>query len=212
MLTYEYDYRDKNKTLIQNYRRLGLSSRLKAPAGGVEKSKSRPLDASTKTLEESDPLLNLGSSKTTTLKPAEARVERDPETGKILRIIRPENEGENDDEIEIAGRKRRKSNPLNDPLAESSTEYEAAPGQQMNASAPNDVVQALEEQAALEEASLSKKRPRQQSKREEEWIQRLLEKHGDNVSAMVKDKKLNAMQQTEGDIRRRIRKWRESHN
>lgn len=72
----------------------------------------------------------------------------------------------------------------------------------------NGVIAQLEAQAAYEEEMLSKKRPRHQSTREEEWISSLVEKHGDNIRAMVRDKKLNPMQQTEGDIGRRLKKWK----
>jgi nucleolar protein 16 len=62
---------------------------------------------------------------------------------------------------------------------------------------------------ALEQIASSgiQKRPRQQSEREEEWISRLVEKHGDNYGAMFRDRKLNPMQQSEGDIKKRVRKW-----
>jgi len=72
----------------------------------------------------------------------------------------------------------------------------------------NDIIAQLEAQAAYEEEMLSRKRPRHQSTREEEWISSLVAKHGDNIKAMVRDKMLNPMQQTEGDIGRRVRKWK----
>ena len=74
---------------------------------------------------------------------------------------------------------------------------------------PTGVVAELEAQAEEEAAQLSrKKRPRQQSKREEEWIEGLVGKYGDNVGAMAKDRRLNPMQQTEADIARRVGRWR----
>lgn len=111
--------------------------------------------------------------------------------------------------IEIAGRKRRKTNPLDDPLNELSEVEDFAP-EDSETGAPSEVVSALELQAAAEEEKVKKRKPRHQSKREEEWLARLVEKHGDNVPAMVRDRKLNPMQQTEGDIRRRLRKWTEN--
>ncbi|KAL8783042.1 MAG: hypothetical protein Q9213_004939, partial [Squamulea squamosa] len=68
------------------------------------------------------------------------------------------------------------------------------------------VVQQLAKQASM---AGEKKRPRKQSQREEEWVERLVEKYGDDVGAMVRDRKLNPMQQSKGDIGRRIRMWRE---
>jgi nucleolar protein 16 len=65
----------------------------------------------------------------------------------------------------------------------------------------------------LEEYALSgvERAPRTQSKREEEWVQALVEKHGDDYRAMFWDRQLNPMQQSQGDIRKRVRKWRERH-
>jgi nucleolar protein 16 len=122
--------------------------------------------------------------------PQEVQVERDPETGRILRVIRQD--PEEDD------------NPLNDPLNDLMDEEEDEPTQKHTTA----VVAQLEAQAAHEAELESKKRPRQQSQREEEWIGRLVEKHQDDIQAMVRDKKLNPMQQTAGDIARRIKKWK----
>ncbi|OJD25862.1 nucleolar protein 16 [Blastomyces percursus] len=193
---------DKKLTLTQNYRRLGLASQLNAPTGGAERKLA---DFSTGQ-QHTDSLHLLPSSTTLKmLKPTEARVERDPETGRILRVIHPEN----DDKVEIAGRKRRKANPLEDPLNEVSQASLGNSSMSIPGSMSSAVVQALERQAALEEESLKKKQPRHQSKREEEWLERLVAKHGDNVGAMVRDRRLNPMQQTEGDIKRRLKKWKE---
>ncbi|OAX85440.1 nucleolar protein 16 [Emergomyces africanus] len=195
---------DKKLTLTQNYRRLGLAAQLNAPTGGSEKK----VDDLSAGQQHADSLHLLPSSTTVkTLKPTEARVERDPDTGRILRVIHPES---NDDIVEIAGRKIRKANPLEDPLNEIET-FDRN-GTTMNIqenSYTSAVVQALERQATLEEEALKRRQPRQQSKREEEWLERLVAKHGDNISAMVRDRRLNRMQQTEGDIRRRLKKWKE---
>ena len=55
----------------------------------------------------------------------------------------------------------------------------------------------------------AKMRPRMQSRREEEWIERLLARWGDDVAAMMRDRRLNPRQQSEGDLRRRIKIFRE---
>jgi len=102
---------------------------------------------------------------------------------------------------------RKNDNPLNDPLNHILDSENDVP----RVKSENDVVAQLEAQAAAEEEELATKRPRQQSQREEEWIGKLVEKHGDNIRAMVRDRKLNPMQQTEGDINRRLRKWKASH-
>jgi nucleolar protein 16 len=116
-----------------------------------------------------------------------------------LRLIQPEGEEE-----VIAGRKRRKANPLEDPLNELTEAYNdiAIP------ESSSHVVKALEQQVAQEEAAVKRRRPRQQSKREEEWIERLVERHGDDVRTMARDKRLNPMQQSEGDLARRVRLWK----
>ncbi|KAL1960593.1 hypothetical protein VTO42DRAFT_7172 [Malbranchea cinnamomea] len=191
---------DKKLTLTQNYRRLGLTSRLNVPAGGSEKLPS----TSTATGTE-DPLHAslVGTRHEMKLKPAEARVERDPKTGKILRVIRDDEEEEM---VEVAGKKRRKVNPLDDPLEELPQIGEPV----VNGAAPTGVVAELERQAALEEEALKKRKPRHQSQREIEWLERLVQKYGDDTRAMARDRKLNPMQQTEADIARRLRKWRET--
>jgi nucleolar protein 16 len=193
-------------TLTQNYRRLGLASRLNAPAGGVEKD--RGITASLGVKRAADPLhISRNGNPLTEIQPDEVRVERDPKTGNILRVVR---EGNDDEEVEIAGRKRRQSNPLGDPLNELlDNERHAKLNQEPSGS---KFIQGLELRAAREAKSVKKRRPRQQSQREQEWVLRLVEKHDDNYLAMFRDRKLNPMQQTEGDLRRRIRIWNESQS
>ncbi|KAL8749778.1 MAG: hypothetical protein Q9199_007486 [Rusavskia elegans] len=69
-----------------------------------------------------------------------------------------------------------------------------------------DVVTQL---ARLASMTGEKKRPRKQSQREEEWVERLVGKYGDDVGAMARDRKLNPMQQSQGDIAKRVRMWRQ---
>ena len=174
--------------------------RLKAPTGGVEK---RPSDSK----NNNDSLYIKGSAEAVTKRSlGEAKVERDPETGKILRVLR------DDDEIEAAGRKRRRANPLDDPLNDLFEDGEQGL-EQLGGEQEHDshVVRQLELQLQREEEQDKMKKPRHQSTREGEWISRLVERYGDDYEAMARDMKLNPMQQTEGDLRRRIRKWRSSH-
>jgi nucleolar protein 16 len=188
---------------VQNYRRLGLTSRLNAPTGGIERSKILHENNAGDTTSDSLHINGSAASLAKKVDSAEVRVERDPETGKILRVVR-------EDEIEVAGRKHKRSNPLEDPLneIEMDEDYDGRHLHQSRGNGPT-VVQQLEKQAAQEGNAAKKRRPRQQSKGEEEWIARLVEKHGDNVRAMFRDRKLNSMQQSEGDLRKRIRIWRE---
>ncbi|EGE03532.1 nucleolar protein [Trichophyton equinum CBS 127.97] len=196
---------DKKLTLTQNYRRLGLTSRLNAPAGGVEKKISKGESDTTRSGLSEPFHVPLTQKRSKKLQPAEVRVERDPETGKILRVISGDNE--EDETIEVAGRKRRRNNPLNDPLEDLPEDTDMALGD-LNGTSSFDVVTELEKQAAAQEEQLKNRKPRHQSKREEEWLERLVQKYSDDTARMAKDRKLNPMQQTEADIARRLRKMR----
>jgi len=178
--------------MSQNYKRLGLSSRLNATTGGVEQrahNKDTQLDG---TFQNS-----LSGKCTRQLVPQETRVERDPQTGHILRIIRPERGNEMDQD------NNRAYKPLDDPLNDLDKDEE------ISTNLPKtSVIAELEAQAAEEAIHLAKtKRPRQQSQRECEWVESLVKRHGDDIMAMVRDQKLNPMQQSEGDIRRRVKIW-----
>jgi nucleolar protein 16 len=118
-------------------------------------------------------------------------VERDPETGKITKVIHD---------------KPQKENPLNDPL-NSDEEGACEEMQDAEGEAPegNDIIKELEAQASM----VPEKKVRKQSEREKEWISRLVDRYGSNYKAMARDRRLNPMQQTEADISRRVRKWRE---
>lgn len=120
----------------------------------------------------------------TTIEPTEVRVERDPETGKIIRVIHD-----------------KKENPLNDQLL---TDDEEDADMSEVGGETHGIIAELERQAA----SAPEKKPRKQSAREKEWIERLVSKYGEDTKKMSRDMKLNPMQQTEADIARRIKKWR----
>lgn len=86
--------RDKKQTLAQNYKRLGLVSRLNKRSGGIEKSLSSITAASSKPAAPS-----------TKLAPGEARIERD-EDGNIVNIIYGKSAEEalnDDDDMEEEG-------------------------------------------------------------------------------------------------------------
>ncbi|KAL9108503.1 MAG: hypothetical protein Q9227_006718 [Pyrenula ochraceoflavens] len=199
---------DKNLTLSQNYRRLGLTSKLNAPTGGLEKTsllKQMPNLDALAIKPNSQQINGLVEPKTT-------RVERDPATGAIIRLIENENaQSESDsassaDKTSAAYKIRQKRHRLDDALDR------ALPPQQNGIRAQGvdgySVIPSLEAEAQKEAQSISKRRrPRQQSDREREWLCRLVKKHGDNVAAMARDMKLNPMQQTEADIRKRLEKF-----
>ena len=195
--------RNQKETLSQNYRRLGLSAKLNHATGGTEKtastvSSTTPTSESANTSTNTSDKFHIPSAAPKTLTLLDAHVERDPITGKILRVLDVPNAS-------------KKPNPLNDPLndLEDSDPEEWTGFANVPAGNPSatTVVQQLEAQAL----SGVRKAPRKQSAREQEWIQRLVEKYGDNYGAMFRDRKLNPMQQSEGDIKNRVKKWKESH-
>jgi nucleolar protein 16 len=137
-------------------------------------------------------VLNIVSQRPKVAEQEEIEVERDPETGAIIRVIG----------------KDKKPNPLNDPLNDldpSEDEQEEWNGFAMvpKEHSDNPVIRQLEEVAR----NGARKAPRSQSQREAEWLERLVNKYGDDYGKMSRDLKLNPMQQTAADIRKRVKKW-----
>jgi nucleolar protein 16 len=195
---------NQKETLAQNYRRLGLTARLNHATGGTEKTiallglndeKSSRADTAANSTADALNIVSK-SKKPENIPTEEIEVERDPETGAILRVTGT-----------FASEKR--DNPLNDPLNDIEDDNE---GEEWNGfamvperpdEAQNPVIKELEE-AALNGA---KKAPRGQSQREQEWVERLVSKYGEDYAKMARDRKLNPMQQTAADIRKRVQKW-----
>lgn len=105
----------------------------------------------------------------------------------------------------------RDANPLRDPLndvLDSESDSDGDDGDDgeewggIDAAAAPRVVRELEREAAQP----TEKLVRHQSEREMEWLGDLVAKHGEDVAAMARDAKLNRMQQTAADIRKRLRK------
>ena len=113
---------------------------------------------------------------------------RDPKTGAI---------------VSVQHEKAERENPLDDPLNELS-DLEEEEDEDARSSNGRGIIAELEEQARHSRP----KRPRMQSQRERQWIERLVEKWGDDWGGMVRDRKLNPQQQTEGDLKRRIGVWK----
>ena len=179
---------DKNLTLSQNYRRLGLTSKLNRPAGGVEPT--------TKSTEPNEANSNHGEMRDLTIKSdhnsqraiGSVKVIRDAE-GKIISVVRD-------------GEKQKRGNPLNDPLNELSED-------EMNIANPGvsrGIVPELEEASKM----IQKKPPRKQSKREQEWIGRLIDTWNDDLAGMSRDRNLNPMQHSPGDLRKRIKLFQQN--
>ena len=119
---------------------------------------------------------------------------RDPKTGAII-------------SVQDSNKKlRERMNPLNDPLnSDEDDEYDDdAAENETRRGRGGGIVSELEESARYEK----KKRPRQQSAREREWCERLVKRWGDDWGGMSRDRRLNPMQQSEGDLRRRVELWK----
>ncbi|CCC13307.1 hypothetical protein SMACR_06598 [Sordaria macrospora] len=188
---------NKKETLSQNYSRFGLVAKLGTAAGGMAK---KCASANYAGITKDDPLA-VKSSDRGLLQVREVKVERDA-SGKIVKILRQEN-------------------PLNDPLNEIESDSESEEPKHnpthdiewngisddrqeetIDQSSRPEVIRMLEEEASRP----VEKTVRYQSERELEWLQKLVAKHGDDVAAMVRDIKLNPMQQTKGDISKRLKK------
>jgi nucleolar protein 16 len=186
--------RNSKETLSQNYRRLGLISKLNKRAGGVQK----PTNDDTQISQAAEQQFAILPGTTHTQKPIdEVQLEHDPETG----ALKIRGDGSN-----------ARANPLNDQL----NELEDDSGELVRFTALGHVAHKGNGQGiteSLEEIATTGivKRLRQQSEREVEWISRLVEEHGDDYAAMFRDRSLNPMQQSIGDIRKRILKWRSKH-
>ncbi|KAL8730924.1 MAG: hypothetical protein Q9166_003714 [cf. Caloplaca sp. 2 TL-2023] len=202
---------NKNETFIQNYRRLGLVSKLNARAGGTEIPVSEiptPGSGPRETRRELKDTLAIANANPTTVVLGSARIIRDPKTGEVVRVVHEGEDKRGKVEREWSGRK------LVDVLgSDEEDEGEITPhnlivkngGAMVDGEGERGMVKELVKQASV----TGGKRVRKQSRREEEWVERLVERYGDDVEAMVRDRKLNSMQQSKGDIRRRIGMWRE---
>lgn len=157
--------------------------------GGIEKQASSTTSAAQDPLAVT-PALGLRGAVSS------VRVERDAD-GNIVRVLH-------------------KKNPLNDPLNDLDSDDDSDSGRLPPAGreAEDDedgeerearVVDLLERQANVP----TEKHIRHQSARETEWVERLVAKHGGDTAAMARDLTLNPMQQTEGDIKRRLKSYRE---
>ena len=188
---------DKHLTLSQNYRKLGLTSKLNARTGGTE-VKAKDVDQSKESPLGQDPLAIAGSRNVLKTGLKTAKVVRDEE-GRILEVVHEQVD----------------RNPLNDPLTALEQESDLEDSRLSNQERNNGIIPALEAAAEAELAEVKRrKKPRKQSEREREWIKSIVEKYGDDVGAMSRDRRLNPNQQTEADIRRRIMIWRQGkgHN
>jgi nucleolar protein 16 len=185
-----------------------LTARLNKNTGGIEKKVSDILPVESNDRYSLRDTLNITSSSKRGQKIdlSEAKIERDPETGKILRVI---------DE------KLPKANPLNDPLNELESDSEDDTGifslrnqhdavvkkpSSAHSTAVTDTVKQLEAEASRPVTKYKRKQP----DGEREFIEDLVRKYGDDIGKMAQDTKINYMQRSEGDLKKRIKRWREN--
>ena len=169
---------------------------MKTPSGGTEKKLTGTTTPKTTGTSKNDPFA-IATVENAVV--SEAKVERGPD-GKIIRII-----GHGG-----------KENPLNDPLrnldSDDSDDEEGEDADEWGGIAEEEVRQEGEDASETVKALIAEshnpapKKPRHQSEQEVEWLQKLVQRYGEDTRAMARDRKLNPMQQTERDIARRIKR------
>lgn len=163
---------DKSLTLQQNYKKLGLRSKLGNLAGGQEQkvetlTEIRARNASEPTSASIDDIEN--TEDPTKIPEGEARLVRN-DKGEVERVIYGT--------MKVVKAEPKKKSAVVELLQEYGSKY----------------------------AKIKKERVA--SDRENEWLKNLYEKHGDDYDKMMWDRKLNVNQQSAGDLRRRITKWK----
>ncbi|AGO11775.1 AaceriADR002Wp [[Ashbya] aceris (nom. inval.)] len=191
---------DYNLTLAQNYKRLGLTAKLAPRAGGEEidltkiVKKSVPIRSafeeydSDSDIEQTesghDDALEDGVYDPAKIPEGEARIQRD-ENGEVVKVVYGTMKTV-DVDADISDLKQK-------------LEHDKV---------KTEVVQELESYASRPVS----KRIRAPSSREDEWLHRLYEKHGEDYNSMARDLKLNIYQQSAGDLKQRMKKWLKVHH
>jgi len=190
--------RNQKWTLTQNYRAMGLVSRLKAPAGGVEKMpRARGGDDAAEAREQRKRRAggdSMGIEAVETRIIGETKVERDEE-GRIVRVLREGNALNDslarfDDDEDEGGKVQKEEEEEEDQEEDQEDKHRPA------------VIRELERLASVP----TFKSVRHASETEVEWLRELVAKHGSDVGAMVRDRRLNRNQQTEADLGKRLKR------
>ncbi|KAI0094023.1 ribosome biogenesis protein Nop16 [Irpex rosettiformis] len=192
---------DKSKTVRQNYEALGLATSLTPVAsGGVERALGDVRHSTAGSIE--DAAMGEGSVEDAAgpsgLRRGFGRIVRDA-NGNIVDIELPE-----DDEAETSVADRLVEDDIPDPSQQDDLAPWVKLGGPRDGSAVSGrhVVRCLEESCAMHGGAVA----RFSSGGELGVLRRLVEKYGENVEGMAKDRRLNADQRTAGQLRRAIRK------
>ncbi|RCK55348.1 Nucleolar protein 16 [Candida viswanathii] len=179
---------DKSLTLKQNYKRLGLRAKLGTSAGGDEQKVVSLSEIQAKREKKNKNSKNAPSideignlDDPSQIPEGEARLIRDPETNEVIKVIYGT--------MKVDGKDK-----------DDDEEEEGAENP--------SVVQQLEEYAKQHSKV---RKERHLSDRESEWLKSLYEKYGDDYDKMKWDKKLNVYQQTAGELKRKINKWKKAN-
>ncbi|KAL1947723.1 hypothetical protein VTO73DRAFT_13447 [Trametes versicolor] len=201
---------DPRKTVRQNYEALGLVSTLTPTAsGGTEKPLISHPDHDDEELAESQPEASTSAAASTSqpsgasgLPKGYGKIIRDAD-GNIVDIVL----GDDDDEAtEEAEAMEEELEGIPDPSADDQLAGWVGLGSDPRKRAPESagtrVVQELEQLSETRGGPVA----RHTSSGEQTTLQRLVSKHGQDVEAMARDRRLNEDQRTAGELKRAIRK------